>query len=173
MKPDDDDEMMLRVRQDENEAPPDADQDMETLFREEGPTIWRAVLAYTGGRRDIADDALAEAFARAIHYRSTIRRPVGWLYQVAFRLAAEELRGEARRTDVAGEQAQEPPEVLGVFEALRHLSPNQRAAVVLFHEADQPVAAIARRMGISAPTVRVHLHRGRKRLRELLGDEED
>ena len=31
---------------------------------------------------------------------------------------------------------------------------------------------IAHRMGIAQPTVRVHLHRARKRLRELLGVEE-
>ena len=57
--------------------------------------------------------------------------------------------------------------------ALRQLSPNQRAAIVLRYEADLPVDDVARRMGIAAPTVRVHLHRGRTRLRELLGSEED
>jgi RNA polymerase sigma-70 factor (ECF subfamily) len=56
--------------------------------------------------------------------------------------------------------------------ALRKLSPNQRAAVVLRFEADLPVDEVARRMGIASPTVRVHLHRGRARLRELLGAEE-
>ena len=39
-------------------------------------------------------------------------------------------------------------------------------------EADLPVADVAKRMGINAATVRVHLHRGRARLRELLGAEE-
>jgi RNA polymerase sigma-70 factor, ECF subfamily len=56
--------------------------------------------------------------------------------------------------------------------ALRRLSPMQRGAIVLRYEADLPVDEIARRMGIAAPTVRVHLHRGRNRLRELLGREE-
>lgn len=60
----------------------------------------------------------------------------------------------------------------GLIEALRQLSPNQRAAVVLRNETDLPVGEIARRMGMSAATVRVHLHRGRNRLRELLGAEE-
>jgi RNA polymerase sigma-70 factor (ECF subfamily) len=59
-----------------------------------------------------------------------------------------------------------------LVDALRALSPNQRAAVVLRYEADLPVGEIARRMGMSAATVRVHLHRGRNRLRELLGNEE-
>lgn len=144
----------------------------ERLFREEGPNVWRAVLAYAGGRREIADEAVAEAFARAIVYRGRIRRPVGWLYQVAFRLAAAEMRRQRRSDGETGDVAVEPPEVLGVFEALRRLTPNQRVAVVLFHEVDLPVSEVADRMGISAATVRVHLFRGRKRLRELLGDEE-
>jgi RNA polymerase sigma-70 factor, ECF subfamily len=57
-------------------------------------------------------------------------------------------------------------------DALRRLSANQRAAIVLRHVLDLDVAEVARRMGIATPTVRVHLHRGRARLRELLGAEE-
>jgi RNA polymerase sigma-70 factor, ECF subfamily len=145
---------------------------IERLFRKEGPNVWRAVLAYSGGRREIADEAVAEAFARAIVYEGKIRRPVGWLYQVAFRLAAAEMRRQQGQDAQTGGIAVDPPEVIGVFEALRQLTPNQRAAVVLFHEVDLPVSEIADRMSISAATVRVHLHRGRKRLREILGDEE-
>ncbi len=65
-----------------------------------------------------------------------------------------------------------PPEANGVIEALRQLSPNQRAAIVLFYEVDLPVADVARRLGITSATARVHLHRGRTRLREILGAEE-
>ena len=58
------------------------------------------------------------------------------------------------------------------MDGLRRLSPNQRAAIVLRHVMDLDVAEVARRMGIATPTVRVHLPRGRVRLRELLGTEE-
>ena len=58
------------------------------------------------------------------------------------------------------------------MDGLRRLSPNQRAAIVLRHVMDLDVAEVARRMGIATPTVRVHLHRRRVRLRELLGTEE-
>jgi DNA-directed RNA polymerase specialized sigma24 family protein len=44
--------------------------------------------------------------------------------------------------------------------------------VVLRHVLDLEVHEVAQRMGVAAPTVRVHLHRARGRLRELLGDEE-
>jgi DNA-directed RNA polymerase specialized sigma24 family protein len=42
----------------------------------------------------------------------------------------------------------------------------------MHYEADLPVQEVARRMGTSTGAVRVHLFRGRRRLRELLGDDE-
>src|ERR671919_410581 len=90
--------VMLVERQERQAGAADA---IEQLFRAEAPNIWRALLAYSGGRREIADEAVAEAFARAIVYHGKIRRPVGWLYRVAFRLAAAEMRRQ-RGEDEAG-----------------------------------------------------------------------
>jgi RNA polymerase sigma-70 factor (ECF subfamily) len=147
--------------------------DFDALFREAGGGVFRTLYAYTGGRRDIAEEAMAEAFARALARSGTIRDPVAWIYRTAFRLANEELRAERRR----GKQSPEsgmlpPPELSGLIDALKRLSPNQRAAIVMRHVLDLDVPEIAHRMGIAQPTVRVHLHRGRSRLRELLGAEE-
>jgi DNA-directed RNA polymerase specialized sigma24 family protein len=50
--------------------------DFAALYREIGPQLWRAILVYTGGRRDLADDAVGEAFVRAMESRTTIRSPV-------------------------------------------------------------------------------------------------
>jgi RNA polymerase sigma-70 factor (ECF subfamily) len=146
--------------------------DFGALFHSDGPGLWRTIYAFTGGRRDIADDVTAEAFARGIAHTDTIREPVPWLYRTAFRLAQDELRREGRRAE-ATVGVQEPPEVEGLMAALRQLSPNQRAAIVLRYEADLPVEEVARRMGVSQPTVRVHIHRGRARLRQLLGADDD
>ena len=147
--------------------------DFEALFREDGPGLWRTIYAFTGGRRDIAEEAVAEAFARALAHASGIRDPLPWIYRTAFRLAAEELRRERRSSGHVPEGASDPPEVGELMKALRQLSPNQRAAVVLRYEADLPVEEVARRMGTAAPTVRVHVHRARKRLRELLKDDDE
>jgi RNA polymerase sigma factor (sigma-70 family) len=57
--------------------------------------------------------------------------------------------------------------------ALRELSQNQRAAIVMRYEADLPIDEIARRLGVTSSTIRVHLHRGRRRLRQLLGAEKE
>ena len=146
--------------------------DFDALFREAGTGVFRTLYAYTGGRRDIAEEAMAEAFARALARSGTIRDPVAWIYRTAFRLANEELRGERRRGPAPAEEGSPPPELSGLIEALRRLSPNQRAAIVLRHVLDLDVAEVAHRMGTAQPTVRVHIHRGRKKLRELLGAEE-
>jgi RNA polymerase sigma-70 factor (ECF subfamily) len=143
--------------------------DYARVFRETGPHLWRALYAFAGGRRQIAEEAMAEAFARAMEHRG-IRDPAAWIYRTAFRIAREELERERRPTQQVGGDGleQPPPDLRGLLDALRQLSPNQCAAVVLRYEADLPVREIAHRMGLSAPTVRVHLHRARARLRELL-----
>jgi RNA polymerase sigma-70 factor (ECF subfamily) len=149
-----------------------AQHDFDAVFREHAGGVFRTLYAFTSGRRAIAEEATAEAFARAIAHADRIRDPLAWVYRTAFRIAREELKRERR--NVPGPNARDADaEGLGaVIDALRELSPNQRAAIVLRYEADLPVEEIARRMGTSASTVRVHLHRGRKRLRELLGAEE-
>ena len=94
--------------------------DFDRLFREEAPGVWRTMLAFTGGRTDVAEEAVAEAFARAIHYRKRIRDPLAWIYRVAFRVAKEELRRE-RRQGPMEDSGVDPPELEGVMEALRSL----------------------------------------------------
>jgi RNA polymerase sigma factor (sigma-70 family) len=145
--------------------------DLDALFREEGDEVYRTIYAFTGGRAVVAEEATAEAFARAVAQGDVLRDPLAWIYRVAFRVAIDELRTDRRRSPQV-DVAIPPPELAGLTDALRQLSPNQRAAIVLRHVMDLDPAEIAHRMGIAQPTVRVHLHRARKRLRELLGDEE-
>ena len=147
--------------------------DYEQVFRDAAPGLWRTIYAFTAGRRAVADDAVAEAFARALEQAGQIRDPVPWLYRTAFRLATEDLRRERREPEPESDQAAASAAGLGALvPALRQLSRAQRAAVVLHYEADLPIQEIARRMGTSVGAVKVHLFRGRRRLRELLGDEE-
>lgn len=146
--------------------------DFDAIWREVGPTLWRAVFAYAGGRRDIADDAVTEAFARAIERADTIREPKPYLYRVAFRIAADELRQKPSQPQ--REVPIEDQHVLADLAlALRRLSPSQRAAVYLHYIADLPTREVARLMGTSSAAVRVHLMRGRRRLAGLLGEDED
>src|SRR3954462_1774092 len=55
------------------------------MWRGSGATLWRAVYAYSGGRCDVADDSVAEAFARVMARGSEVSDPLAYLYRVAFR----------------------------------------------------------------------------------------
>jgi len=78
--------------------------DFDEIWRADGPTLWRAVYGFTGGRRDVADDAVAEAFARAMARGGKVRDPLAYLFRIAFRVAGAEL---ARRS----KEVQDVPEV--------------------------------------------------------------
>jgi RNA polymerase sigma factor (sigma-70 family) len=53
------------------------------------------------------------------------------------------------------------------------LPPSQRAVIVLHYYEDRPVGEIASTLGCREATVRVHLHRARKRLAGTLQPEVD
>ena len=150
--------------------------DYDTIWRESGATLWRSVYAYAGGQREVADDAVAEAFARAMSRDGEVRDPLAYLYRIAFRVASAELARRKREEADVPEQAIADPTQNGVsdlFSALRHLTPAQRAAVYLHYRVDLPVREVAHLTGMSSAAVKVHLMRGRRRLRELLGEEDE
>lgn len=150
----------------------DAGHDFDAIWRDLGPTLWRAILAYSGGRRDVADDSVAEAFARGIERERQIRDPAPYLYRIAFRIAAVELRRDrGRHADGDGPFEDEHP-LIDLAPALRRLSPSQRAAVYLHYVADLSVREVATLMGTSSAAVRVHLMRGRRRLAGILGEDD-
>jgi DNA-directed RNA polymerase specialized sigma24 family protein len=78
--------------------------DLGAVFDANAAALYRTIVAFTGGRADIAEEAVAEAFARAAARTDTIRDPVAWLYRVAFNAATDELRRERRHAN------QDPPE---------------------------------------------------------------
>jgi RNA polymerase sigma factor (sigma-70 family) len=87
------------------------------------------------------------------------------------RVATKELRRRRRRNAVTLGGSYEIPEPLvETLRALRQLSHQQRAVVVLHDYADRPTSEIAETLGIAPATVRVHLSKGRRRLREMLGE---
>jgi RNA polymerase sigma-70 factor (ECF subfamily) len=147
----------------------DDDHDFEAIWRDEGPNLWRAILAFSGGRRDVADDAVAEAFARAMERAASVRDPKAYVYRIAFRIAAADLR----RTDpgVEDHAVSDPEPLVDLLQAMRRLTPAQRAAVYLHYRADMPVKQIARLLDTTGPAVRVSLMRGRRRLAELLRED--
>lgn len=146
----------------------EASSEIEHVYRVEALKMWRAIVGYSGSR-EIADDAVAEAFARALRHEGPIRDLRAWTWRVAFRVAAAELRRRAQPDEEQVLYEQEPsPETLDLVAALRRLPEKQRVALVLHDYADQPTVDVAAILGCSVPTVYVHLSRGRRRLRRFL-----
>jgi RNA polymerase sigma-70 factor, ECF subfamily len=142
--------------------------EVERIFREHGEHMLRTLLAFSGDP-EVAREAVAEALAQALRRGSALREPLAWTWRTAFKVARGELK---RRRAVGGAHYQRPYEIpepaVDLVQALRSLSPSQRAAIVLHHVADRPVREVATILGTSQAAVRVHLSRGRRRLRELL-----
>ena len=150
----------------------EAEETLEGVYREHGAKLWRALFAYTADR-ELASDALAEAFAQALARGDAIRSPASWVWTAAFRIAAGQLKERARRGRASADPAYDMPEpIADVVAALGKLPPKQRLAIVLHDYADRPTEEVARALGASRATVHVHLSVGRRRLRELLSDDE-
>jgi RNA polymerase sigma-70 factor (ECF subfamily) len=58
-----------------------------------------------------------------------------------------------------------------IVQALRTLSPMQRATLALRYLDDLSISTIAETLGCADATVRVHLHRGRQALLAVLNEE--
>ena len=134
--------------------------------------MYRTILAYTGGRADIAEEAVGEAFARATAQGDSLRDPAAWLYRVAFNVANDELRRERRGGAPRSWRRTLPPRSPDCSRRSKQLPPRERAVMALFYVLDLPVSDVASRLGIASATVRVHLTRGRRHLAALLGDDE-
>jgi len=147
--------------------------EVERIYREQAPRLWRSLVAFTGDR-ELANDAVAEAFAQVLARGAAVRDPERWVWRAAYRIASGQLK--ARRInqpnhDIASVTDADATEVeADLMNALAKLPSRQRAAVVLHYLADLPNPEIARALGITTSTVRVHLMQGRRRLRDLLGD---
>jgi RNA polymerase sigma-70 factor (ECF subfamily) len=146
---------------------------LEGVYREHGARLWRAVLLASGSR-EIADDAVAEAFAQALRRGPAVRDPAAWVWRTAFRIAAGELK-ERGRVETSGREAETgmPEPFVDLWRALGRLPLMQRSSVVLADYAGWSHREIAKALGSTVSAVGVHVYRGRRRMRELLEDQDD
>jgi RNA polymerase sigma-70 factor (ECF subfamily) len=135
--------------------------------------MWRALTAYSGSR-EVAEDAVAEAFAQALARGRELWAPERWVWKTAYRIAAGELQRRATNSVMAVDDQVPPDEpAWEVRAALAQLSPLQRAAVVLHYHAGYPARDVARIVGSTPAAVWVHLSRGRRRLRQILEESDE
>ncbi len=134
---------------------------------------------------DAAADVTQEVFVRAWNYlhRFDAERPFRpWLYRIAANRASSRRDKERTRGTVGLDDVElDPPApdnvesdlerrelAQRVREAISELSPQQREAMVLVELEGQSAIEAADVMGCSAATVRQHIFRGKKRLRQIL-----
>ena len=80
------------------------------VYEEHGARLWRAVFLYAGDR-EVASDAVAEAFAQALRRGDNLQSPERWVWRSAFRIAAGELsRRKREATDLMDEGYEIPTE---------------------------------------------------------------
>lgn len=139
------------------------------------------------GKPDVAEDIAQEAFVRVLtnlHRFDYRYRFSTWLFTIARRLYMNAMAKHrpAYDSDIVGSWKGEDgtpqhatigreTEVShrdGLQIALNQLSIEQREIIILFHQLDWPIALIADHLDMPEGTVKSHLHRGRKRLRQVI-----
>ncbi|MFN2525827.1 MAG: RNA polymerase sigma factor [Actinomycetota bacterium] len=143
------------------------------FFRGEYPRVLRTVFLVVGDRES-ARDVTQEAFIRLFrHWKrvSTYDRPEAWVRHVAVRLGIQLVRRRRLQellTPIAEPEHIVDPVIWDVQQAVKELPAMQRATVALFYFEDRPSAEIARILDCSESTVRVHLHKARRKLAAVL-----
>ncbi len=148
------------------DAPPST---TEAVYRAESPRLHRSLVG-AFGQRDLADEAVAEAFVQLLRRGDAVRDPVAWVWRTAFAVARGLARDRASgASPVVPEPSSEDRYVpVDLLRALSTLSPVLREAVVLRHWAGFSAVEIGRITGADPATVRVRLLRARRQLRAVL-----
>jgi RNA polymerase sigma factor (sigma-70 family) len=165
--------MMELVHRESTTRHIDRDVAFEDSFRELYPRAFG--LAYRMlGNRAAAEDVAAETMAKALvrWHKLDHDRVAGWVLRVAANGAIDVLRKRGR-TLVPGVVDLEDTTTLrlALAEALRKLPRRQREAVALRYLSDLSEADTAEALGISAGSVKTHVHRGLATLRDEFGDD--
>ena len=142
---------------------------VEVIYRAESCRLTRALFGYTASRA-VAEDAVAEAFMQVLRRGDAVRDPRAWVWRTSFRLASGEMQRQRRSANELLVDVVMPggSDTIDLVAALQELSEMQRKALVLHDYAGHRAAEVARMIGSTEAAVRVHLMRGRRRLRVLL-----
>ena len=177
---------LLRVREEDLTRPTGAESpltigaDFGAFFDLHFEKAFRALLLLSGDRNE-AEDVVQEAFVRVFERWDDVAvmdDPTGYLY----RTALNEYRSRIRRTLRWRRRsmfARELPDVTStraiaradVFSALRRLTQEQRAIVVLVEYVGMDAGEAAPLLSISPDAARARLHRARVSMRQELGDD--
>lgn len=160
---------------------------VESLFARHHGEIY-AYLVRMLRDADLAADLTQDAFVKAYRNYDTLQKDENaraWLYQIAHRVALDELRrrkivrmipwtGESRGAAPSAERLAMDVRLSGPLErALARIPERQRAALILAELHDLSGLELAEAMGVSHVAARAILTRARESLRRALADEQD
>ena len=150
----------------------------EEFYALEHRRLSRALTLMCGDAEQAAD-CVADAFERACARWDQVQLledPAGWVRRVAINRLHDARRSLVRRDALLVRIGVDPDVLIddtgaddSVLAAVASLSDQQRAVVALHYLDDQPVEEVAEVLGLSAGTVKYHLHQARRRLRSTLG----
>jgi len=171
---------------------PDLTAEFEQLVREHQAAVFRTLTRLTGAN-DRVEDLAQEVFLRLYRALPGFRGEAlvsTYLYRIAVNVAQDEWKRrrredrpmvsiseddewplEERLPDPAPHAEQQMADrefAASVDEELRRLSTIERTVLVLYHQEERSYQQIAEALHMPIGTVRTHLHRARKRLREAI-----
>ncbi|MEO6802042.1 MAG: sigma-70 family RNA polymerase sigma factor [Granulicella sp.] len=163
----------------------------EQIVRDHQAMVFGTLMRMTGSRDNI-DDLAQEVFIRLYRALPSFRGEAllsTYLYRITVNVAQNEWKRRRRDTkslvsisdETSGweerlehpgrnavEQIEEREFEQSVEEQLQKLSQIERAVIVLYHQEERTYEQISLALGLPIGTVRTHLHRGRKKMREAL-----
>jgi RNA polymerase sigma factor (sigma-70 family) len=169
----------------------DTDLTFEQLVHDHQAMVFRTLLRLTGSHEHI-DDLAQDVFLRLYRALPTFRGEAlitTYLYRIAVNVAQDEWKRRRRddrshvslsdetsaweerlaHPDRNAEQLIEEREFQQAVELqLQRLSQIERTIIVLYHQEERTYEQISYSLGMPIGTVRTHLHRGRKKLREAI-----
>ena len=162
--------------------------DAGALFETYHDRIYRYVLRLVKNPAE-AEDLTQDTFLRAYRGRDSLREPEavrGWLYRIATDVSLDRLRQHVSTVSIDGEEgtaltkaiASRSPSVLEMTERKEtslcvqrclDVLPDSYRAVILLHEVYSLTAAqMAELLGVTVTTVKIRLHRARRRLQKVM-----
>jgi RNA polymerase sigma-70 factor (ECF subfamily) len=147
--------------------------DLEELYRTRRPQFCRAAAAIAGDR-GLGEDAVQDAFAKAVRKRRSYRGrgPLeAWVWRIVINAARDARRKRGPLLGLRDRPEGPSPNGAGVSLPFELLSERQREVLFLHYYADLDYATMAEALGISPGTVGATLSTARRVLRQALAPE--
>lgn len=158
----------------------------DALIRAHQKSLYAYMLRMSG-RPDVAEDIVQDAFVRVLTHLDRFDpryRFSTWLFTIAKRLYVNACQKHKPHydSDIVGgwrgrSGAPSDPTIsdevrsnarLAIDDVLGSLSPEQREIILLFHQQGWSISLIASHMDMPEGTVKSHLHRGRRKMRDAI-----